>query len=158
MNLFDEEQSEGLSGIGEEGGCTRVTSVFDSRAGVSVAPEELCPHVPIVPSPGSKSGQVFKVASGHKVPKLGQKLIRGRTDEWEDNSIHYQVADVTRPLNAVSKICDRGNIVTFNSEGGVIHYLWTGRETRFGREHGIYTLHTWVRSGESAQGFPGQPR
>ena len=38
----------------------------------------------------------------------------------------YQVADVTKPLNSVSKMCDARNVVTFTAEGGTIKNLWTG--------------------------------
>ena len=59
----------------------------------------------------------------------------------------YQVAEVTKPLNSVSKMCDAGNVVTFTAHGGTIKNLWTGTTTRFGRESGVYVLNTWVRRG-----------
>ena len=49
----------------------------------------------------------------------------------------YQVADVTKPLNSVTKMCDSGNVVTFTAEGGTIKNLWTGASMHFGRESGV---------------------
>ncbi len=73
--------------------------------------------------------------------------------------MQYQIADVSKPLNSVSKICDRGNVVTFHSRGGVIHNLTSGKRTQFGRQGNIYTLQTWVPThGERASGFPRLPQ
>ncbi len=135
----------------------KVTSVMDSGAGVSVAPREMCTHIPLTPSEGSRRGQTFTAASGHKVHNEGQRSVQGLTEDGSPVSMQYQVAKVTRPLNAVSKICDRGNVVVFTARGGTIHNLWTGRKTPFGRERGIYTLNTWVKTDATqAQSFPGQ--
>ena len=58
-----------------------------------------------------------------------------------------QVADVTRPLNSVSKMCDAENFVTFTAEGGTIKNLWRGASMHFGRESGVYVVKTWVKMG-----------
>ena len=52
----------------------------------------------------------------------------------------YNIADVSRPLNSISEICDGGNQVVFGRGGGIIYNLETGRETYFNREGGIYIL------------------
>ena len=59
----------------------------------------------------------------------------------------YQVADVTEPLNPVSKMCGAGNVVTFTAEGDTIKNVWTGALTHFGRESGVSVLNTWVKRG-----------
>ena len=58
----------------------------------------------------------------------------------------YQVTNVTKPLNSVSKICDQENIVVFSKNGGCIVNTWSGQETPFSRENGVYMLHTWAPS------------
>ena len=37
----------------------------------------------------------------------------------------YQVEDVTKPVNSVSKMCDAGKVVTSTAEGSTIKNLWT---------------------------------
>ena len=63
--------------------------------------------------------------------------------------LKYQMADVTRPLNSVSEICDAGGVegqhVVFGRYGGCIINLDTGRRTPFSREEGIYILDTWTK-------------
>ena len=58
------------------------------------------------------------------------------------------MADISRPLNSVSEICDgggrHGSQVVFGRTGGIIYNLDTGKETYFDREEGIYILEFWV--------------
>ena len=55
------------------------------------------------------------------------------------------MADVTEPLNPVSKMCGAGNVVTFAAEVDTIKNVWTGAAMHFGRESGVYVLNTWVK-------------
>ena len=43
----------------------------------------------------------------------------------------YQITDVTRPLNSVSRVCGQGNNVLFMQIGGWITNHETGRKTWF---------------------------
>ena len=77
----------------------------------------------------------------------------------------WQVAEVTRPLLSVGKICDTGHQVTFGRSGGVITDLVTGEEYPFLRDaSGMYQLEFWIvaKDGPNAyapsQGFPGPGR
>ena len=67
------------------------------------------------------------------------------------------MAEVSRPLNAVSDICDSSNRVLFGRSGGVISNVETGHETYFQREDGIYILNFWIAPNpEKTVGFPRQ--
>ena len=56
----------------------------------------------------------------------------------------YLITGVTRPLNAVSRVCDQGNNVLFTqTEGWIINHE-TGRYTCIHRGHGVYVLHSWI--------------
>jgi hypothetical protein len=75
----------------------------------------------------------------------------------KETAITYQIADVSRALNAVTEICDAGhpdygNRVIFGRGGGVIENIETGKQTPFNREGNIYCLDYWVKP------FPGQVR
>ena len=74
----------------------------------------------------------------------------------------YQVADVNRPLNSISEICDAGQdgqVVIFGRAGGAVLNLTTGEQTPFRRKEGIYVLDAWVKPrtvAASTSGFPRQ--
>ena len=55
-----------------------------------------------------------------------------------------QVTDVHRPLMSVSRICDRGNRVVFDSQGGYIKSLTTGEKIHVRRDHNVYRLQVEV--------------
>jgi hypothetical protein len=93
-------------------------------------------------------------ASGDVIPNLGEQLLDAETDDGMSTKIRYQSADVSRPLNSVSEICDGGGndgqLVLFSKYGGQILTLETGHRTPFEREEGIYTLGMWVRPNTAA--------
>ena len=130
--------------------------VIDSGAAESVAPASIAPWIPAAPSEGSKKGQQYLNASGEKLPNLGEKKIRGLTNESFLVNSTFQLAEVTRPLCSVSQICDRGNEVHFDQHGGYI-ISESGRRTHFRRENNVYVLQLHADAGPmSSQGFPRQ--
>ena len=87
---------------------------LDSGAANHVLSREDVPGYTIAESPGSKRGQQFQVASGKLIPNEGQVKMTmlascgGGQDSWLEST--FQVAQVTRPLLSVSKICERGDL------------------------------------------------
>ena len=130
-------------------GWVKIKGVMDSGASESVAPPTMCPHYEITPSPGSLAGQEYVSASDDRIPNLGEQVLSIVTSDGKDCTVKYQVADVSRPLNAISEICDaggeHGQHVIFGKNGGMIVNLETGRQTPFAREDGVYTLEFWVK-------------
>ena len=55
----------------------------------------------------------------------------------------YQIADVTRPLCVVSKMCERGNTVVSEKDGGNI-LSSDGTKTTFRREANVYMLDMYM--------------
>jgi len=78
-----------------------------------------------------------------------------------ETQIRYQSADVFRPLNSVSEICDAGGTdgqyVIFSRYGGVIMNLQTVRRTPFNRVDGIYELGLWVKPPSEDASFFSRP-
>ena len=143
-----------LNAVGQwrqvEENLVRVRAAMDSGALDAVAPPTMAPGVMIQDSAGSKMGQHYGSASGHRIPNLGEQHITGVVPGGAERAMTFQVAEVTRPLLSVGRICDRGNVVTFGSSGGVITDLVTGEETPFVRDgDGMYQLEFWM----SAPGF-----
>ena len=93
-------------------------------------------------------GQHYGSASGHKIPNLGEQHIKGVMGNGSERAMKFQVAEVTRPLLSVGRICDTGNEVTFGRNGGVSVDLVTGEETPFIRDtDGMYQLEFWMDAG-----------
>jgi len=139
-------------------GWTRVKGVMDSGASESVAPPNMCPQYKVFPSPGSIAGQNYVSASDDVIPNLGEQYLNIVTKTGRECVAKYQVADVTRPLNAISEICDaggeEGQLVIFGKHGGYVWNLETGSWTEFEREDGVYTFEFWVRPpNETPEGF-----
>ena len=125
-------------------GWTQVKTVMDSGCSESVCPPTLAPDYPVTDSAGSLRGQHYIAASDHRIPNLGEHFFNIVTEDGLDSKLKYQVAEVSRPLNSVSDICDNGNRVLFGSSGGVIYNVESGRETYFTREEGNYILKFWI--------------
>jgi len=147
----------------DQNGWVRIRGVMDSGASESVAPPEMCPHYDIVPSPGSVAGQMYVSASDDTIPNLGEQNLEVVTMLGDEAEVKYQIADVARPLNAVSEICDaggeQGQHVVFGRHGGAVINLTTGKQTPFTREDGIYLMELWVKPKEvQGAGFTRQGR
>ena len=89
-------------------------------------------------------------ACGEKLPNLGEKQMKVWTNEGKPAMATFQCADVTRPLCSVSKICDHGNRVVFEGQGGFIENK-SGVRTSFKRENNV-EMHA-KKPGELASGF-----
>ena len=125
---------------------------MDSGAAQSVAPPSMAPGVIIAESPGSQRGQHYVSASGGRLPNMGQQKLRVQTNEGRDAMVLYQIAEVSRPLTAISQTYDNGNWVVSTPQGGFIWNLKTGGKTNFERRGGIYELDLWVKDADLAGG------
>ena len=123
----------------------KVETVLDSGAAESVAPSSVAPWVKTCESVGSRNGQTYQSASGTKIANEGEKRLQVVTEDGIEAEATYQVADVTRPLSAVSKICDKGNIVVFTQEGGFIQNSM-GNRTVFRRENNVYMMDLYIKA------------
>ena len=117
----------------------KIEVVMDSGAAESVAPADLAPWVAIQESAGSKAGRKYLSASGEVLANLGEKKIDVYTNEGQPATATFQIADVTRPLCSIARVCDQGNVVVFNSSGGYIENS-SGQRTCFERSNNVYTL------------------
>ena len=97
-------------------------------------------------SPGSKRGQHYVSASGGRLPNMGQQKLKAQTNEGRIASVVYQIAEVSRPLTAVSQTCDRGYWVIYIPQGGFTQNCQTGARTHFERRGDIYELDLWVKN------------
>ena len=54
--------------------------------------------------------------------------------------MHFQLAEVDRPLISVARLVDAGNRVVFGPTGGFIAHVATGRRVQLVRDGNVYTL------------------
>ncbi len=110
----------------------------DSGAGDHVAAAELVGAHLVVPSAGSRHGRHFVAANGDRMRNQGEARLK-LSDPKAGPTLHptFQVADVTRALYSVSKMCDEGCVVTFAELEGTV--TKDGKVVaRFAREGGLY--------------------
>ena len=129
---------------------------MDSGAGDHVInPRDVAAHT-LRPSLASKAGRGFIAANGDKILNQGElDLIMSGDDCNGTIGSTFQAADVTRALYSVSRICDNGCEVSFNSDRGIV--TKSGREVaRFNRSGGLYVATLNVQE-PSRKGEPGMP-
>ena len=129
---------------GHAGEWEEICMVMDSGAADAVAPDAMAESIPITESPGSRQGQHFMTADGTRIPNKGQKSFTAVSEEGQRLGLTFQIADVSRPLASVGKMCDNHKAVLFMRKGGYVIDLNTGDRTRFNREEGVYIMKTWA--------------
>ena len=132
--------------------------VMDSGSGDSVAPTTMAPGVSVRESVGSKQGQHYVSAIGNRIPNLGEKVLEAATEEGNRHRVTFQVTDVSRPLCAVSKVCQKGNRVIFDEHGGVVQNSDGSRDVlRYEGWHllaEVVDAEHWAIDECTATGFP----
>jgi hypothetical protein len=112
----------------------------------------------IVESAGSKRRQNFVVGNGQRVPNEGQIVLNlegdlGLQSGKRKMTSTFQVAEVTRPLMSVSRVCDKGMRCIFEDTHALIIDKKTGREVaKFERQGGLYIARMKLKPPE---GFAG---
>ena len=86
----------------------------------------------------------YTSANGGKLYNLGQTHVPIALDNGARTLATFQVADVSRPLMSVSKICEMGKRVVSGANGGYILNLATGAATQLVKKEGIYVFVMWV--------------
>ena len=132
-------------------GWRRVSAIMDSGSAECVAPENIARNIPLMETEASRQGQTYHTADGGVIKNKGEKTVTMYSEDGDQFRARYQITDVTRPLNSISRVCDQGNNVLFTKTGGWIINHESGRYTWFPREHGVYVLHSWVN-----ESFPRQ--
>jgi hypothetical protein len=130
-----------------------VEAVVDSGAEESVAPPGLFPGK-VGPSPMSRAGKRYKAANGSRIPNLGQQRVDFTSGEGHRCGMPFQVAEVERPLVAVSQLAAAGNTVLLEKDSGVIRHVKSGREIKLQRRGGVYIMRMYLQGqGDAPAGF-----
>ena len=108
---------------------------MDSGSAECVAPEDISRNTPLMETEASRQEQTYHTAHGGVIKNKGEKIVTMYLEMGDQFRARYQITDVIRLLNSVSRICDQGNNVLVTQTGGWIINHETGRYTWFPREH-----------------------
>ena len=115
---------------------------IDSAADESVCPKEWGKAFRTKWVPEERKMK-FRNASGGKMEHYGEKKVNFKTDDRDEvMEMNFQVSDVKRPLAAVWRIAERGNIVQFGpkAEDNFIVNVATKEKIRIRRKGRSYVL------------------
>ena len=127
---------------------------MDSGAEETVAPRGVFPGQ-ARESAISRAGACYRTASGAPVPNLGELDVQCLTSSGCLGEIPFQLADIERPLIAVSALAKAGNTVELHEKGGrIVHH--SGKTTNLERRGGTYVLRMWVAADGAAGPFQRQ--
>ena len=99
-------------------------AILDSGATVTVIPPHLAKEYDIQEGEAAKAGVKYEIANGEEIPNLGEKLMPIMTSEGTTRGLRAQVADVSKPLQAVRSLVRSGHVVVFgDGEDGNANYI-----------------------------------
>ena len=94
--------------------------------------------------PSSQKGQTYSAANGSSIKNEGSKVISAVTKEGQWKNLSFQVANVTKALASVSKICAKNQSVIYHPEwhdhGSYIYNWDTNEHTALVLKDGVYVL------------------
>ena len=99
-------------------------------------------------SPGSRRGQNFVVGNGNKVRNEGQVRLQMAITDGSNQSLSsvFQVAEITRPLMSVSRICDQDLECLFTKTCAKVLKPNGEVVATFERDGGLYTSRMRLRA------------
>jgi hypothetical protein len=134
VSAFDENQKQ------------KIRFTVDSGAAETVCRKTDAEDFPIILG-GNESMTKYIMPNGEIVENDGEKHLKVKTAEGEKFIVRTQLTDVRKPLMSVSKVCDEGNRVIFEENGGFIENKKSGQRTNFLREGNVSVLEMDLVSG-----------
>ena len=123
-----------------------IEACVDSGAGQTVGPKGLFKMFPLKPSPGSIAGQHYVSATKHRVPNLGERKVKFKTEEGDELGIVVQETDIGELFISVDKLVDNGNEVNLTRKNPHIWHVKTGRITKLYRRRGQFMFKMHVKT------------
>ena len=95
-----------------------------------------------------RSGVMYEIADGTRMPNLGEKIFRAHTEGGLVKKMRVDVADVNKALLSVRKLVQAGSKVVFDKTGSYIIDA-SGASIPLKEQNGMYMLSVWVKKGET---------
>lgn len=131
--------------------------VVDSAADESCWPKDLGGAFPTRPA----KKIILKTANGGSMAHYGEKKItfKGKNDD-EVVGLTFQVTDVKKPLLAVRRLVERGNVVSFGPEekDNYIHHPTSGKTIPMEKKGGSFIIRAHFVKDLNEPVFAGQVR
>jgi hypothetical protein len=156
LNLLEHSAGEAENMISAvEEGWEQMSILIDSGSTETVAPEKSLVGYELISTDWSEMGKGYSAANGTDIPNLGEKIVKGQTNNGMWCTMRFQICNVTKPLGSVSRICQAGSRVIFGppEEGSYIEHIMTGKKTILRQSKGLYYLDMWI---SPASTFPRQ--
>ena len=118
-----------------------IEMTLDSGCCNHVLDVEDAPGYTVQESPGSRRGQNFIVGNGDRIPNEGQVRLNMESKNGEASigvESVFQVAEVSRPLMSVSKICKNGFKCVFDENEARVVDTDGKTQCVFKRKGGLY--------------------
>ena len=135
---------------------------MDTGAHHNVMPRRMVGKKKIRPSPGSRIGMKYVGAGGERIPNEGEVDFPFRTAEGHKQNVVFQIAEVNKPLGAVSYFVDDAYRVVYDKNmatGEDMSYMLhkpTRTMYRFRRDRNIWILDAIVDKADITDGFTRQ--
>ena len=97
----------------------------------------------------SMMGIGYRAANGTHIKNHGERTIEGLTEEGQNLRMKITVADVSKVLASVSRICECGCRVVFDNEGSYIEDKRSGQKTELHKRNGVYVIDVKMKKGKS---------
>ena len=124
---------------------------MDSAAEESVCPKEWAAEFGLRPAEDSKKMR-FVNASGGDIQHYGSRAVAFKSEaEGQVMGLKFQVTDVRKPLVAVARVVEVGNIVQFGprAEDNYVYNRKTGSKVMMEKKGNSFVI-----KGELESGFP----
>ena len=129
----------------------------DSGACDTVMPANMAEHIKVVQSPGSMRKQEWEAANGSTISNLGERRCMINTEGGgRDRLMHFQVADIKKPLLSITRTADMGYECVLGAKGGYLLDTHTNDRIPIARRGNLYVMKIWVKDADkakAAQGF-----
>ena len=102
-------------------GWKTMSIAIHAGAAETVVPHTFITKYTIMPTQKSESGARYASATGEPIPNLGEQRLPMATTEGSLRAMTFQAAPVAKPLGSVTRVCQAGHVVVFDSEG--LHIL-----------------------------------
>ena len=154
----------GLGFLGEKGGdelnnlddgWMDMEITVDSGACDTVIPAECGNHIKVHTPAGGKKHPGYEAANGTNINHVGERRCLVSTEGSNGTNImHFQVADIRKPLLSISKVADMGFECVLGKNGGYLMDTHNGERIPIQRKGNLYDFKLWVK--DATKSFGGQ--
>ena len=121
----------------------------------------MCPmgFTPMLATLAPKDGRTYVAATGTRIKDQGAKKVEFTTGEGKVKNIMFRRTNVTKPLIAMSKVEQAGNLIVLDGpENSYVECKNTTERTKVRKQDGVYVIDMWVDTGSSGPVFGRQGR